>query len=78
MLLIQQLSYQMSDALIIEGPWMSDVQDRYTHLTKALTDLDAEFKLRIRELAFAEQIAAAEKSVYEKLEKKGYRKLADR
>ncbi len=74
--LIQQLSYTTNDPTIQSGPFMSELWDRNTELTRPINSLDTEFKARIRELAFAEQIAAAERNVYEKLEKKGYKKPA--
>jgi len=74
--LVQQLTYTTDDPTIQNGPFMTSLRDRSAELARPLDNLDAEFKLRIRELAFAEQIAAAENRAYEKLEKKGYRKPA--
>lgn len=70
------LTTALTDPVANNSPWLSDLSDRATAITQPMRNLDAEFKLRIRELAFAEQIAAAEKIVYEKLEKKGYKKPA--
>lgn len=71
--LVQRLAFTINDPVIHNGPFITNLSDRDTELSRPLNNLDTEFKQRIRELAFAEQIAAAEKSVYEKLEKKGYR-----
>ncbi len=55
------------------APFLTDLWERRREIMSPIDNLDREFKNRIQELAFAEQIAAGEKAVYEKMEKKGYK-----